>query len=296
MNTLYPSREIYLTTDETKEYEIRSPEIHHADIDFDDAHRHWMKNKRKLANGLYRYICTGMFRNGSQCNRNPLLGKNTCRIHTSIVPKDDGVIVNLFKPKPTQQKGPEPGEIVVKTKPTTHIHQVAKQVIHTLRKNTSPKTFPINDGVAVLPVDYVLEKGIIKFKDTVIDINNETIQVLTVTAMCSSFRELMDALKKYGNIGRLRTPKRIATNHFKIYKIVYHLQLVISFLEGLNEMTKLETKRESVVQLKECILTFMEYDPSIHLHTTKGKWLDISRNMQDDISYVIDDLMDGIDA
>jgi hypothetical protein len=271
-------------------------EIHHADIDFDDSHIHWMKNKRKLTNGLYRYICTGMFRNGSQCNRNPLLGNNTCRIHTSIVPNDDGVIVNLFKPKPTQQKGPEPGEIVVKTKPTTHIHQVAKQVIHTLRKNTSPKTFPIDH---VLPVDYVLpvfEKGVVKFNDTVIDLEKETIQVLTVTGMRASFRELMDALKKYGNIGRLRTPKMVATNQFKIYKIVYHLQLVISFMEGLNEMTKLETKRESVVQLKECILTFMEYDPSKHLHTTTGKWLEISRNMQDDIAYVIDDLMDGIDA
>ena len=114
--------------------------------------------------------------------------------------------------------------------------------------------------------------------------------------MCASFRELMDALKKYGNIGRLRTPKMVATNQFKIYKIVYHLQLVISFLEGLNEMTKLETKRESVVQLKECILTFMEHDPSTHLHTTMGKWLDISRNMQDDIAYVMDDLMDAVNA
>ena len=262
-------------------------EIHHADIDFDDAHLHWMKNKRKLTNGLYRYICTGMFQNGSPCNRNPLVGKNTCRIHVGIVPTDEGVIVEHQNTT---------GEIIVKTKPTTHIHQVAKQIVNTLRSHKTRKTLPINDVDYVLPVDYVLEKGIIKFNETVIDIENETIQVLTVTGMCASFRELFDALKKYGNIGRLRTPKMVTTNHFKIYKVVYHLQLVISFLEGLTKMTKLETKRESIVQLKECILTFMEHDPSTHLHTTAGKWLDISRNMQDDIAYVMDDLMDAVNA
>ena len=80
-------------------------------------------------------------------------------------------------------------------------------------------------------------------------------------------------------------------HRYKIYKVVYHLQLIVSFLEGLNEMTKLDTKRESIMHLKECILRFMEYDPTIHLHTTTGKWFDASRSIQDDIAYVMDELM-----
>lgn len=55
--------------------------VEYTSIDFDDAHNHWIQNKRKLSNGMYRYICVGFFKNGNQCNRNPLVGKNTCKIH-----------------------------------------------------------------------------------------------------------------------------------------------------------------------------------------------------------------------
>jgi hypothetical protein len=270
--------------------EIRDAEIHHDDIDFDDAHTQWIKNKRKLANGLYRYICVGMFQNGKLCNRTPISGKNACRIHMRNDNGDPDVICTPLKSKPVRKPREsvvvlDSEETVVKTK-SGNIRQLVKQMADTLANssNTS-RTLPIND------IHTNRVNGIVRFNDTEIDINKGTIRLLTVSVMSSSFDDLAKALRAYESINRVRTVEMTRKHRYKIYKVVYHLQLIVSFLEGLNEMTKLDTKRESIMHLKECILRFMEYDPTIHLHTTTGKWFDASRNIQDDIAYVMDELL-----
>lgn len=38
-------------------------------IDFDDAHNEWEANKKKLANGMYAYLCMKPLKNGKKCKR-----------------------------------------------------------------------------------------------------------------------------------------------------------------------------------------------------------------------------------
>lgn len=47
-------------------------------IDFDEASAAWNANKKKVANGCYKYICGHKLKNGNRCNRAP-----DCRLHPS---------------------------------------------------------------------------------------------------------------------------------------------------------------------------------------------------------------------
>lgn len=46
------------------------------EIDFDESLRLWNKNKRKIGNGQYKYICGKTLDNGTSC-KNP----RNCRVH-----------------------------------------------------------------------------------------------------------------------------------------------------------------------------------------------------------------------
>ena len=50
-------------------------------IDFDEASKEWMKNKRKLTNGRYEYICNYIHTNGKQCRRTKL----SCQTKNSYI-------------------------------------------------------------------------------------------------------------------------------------------------------------------------------------------------------------------
>ena len=52
-----------------------------VNIDFDDASVQWRANKRRLANGCYRYICMGTTKTGKPCNRRPCEYEDYCKIH-----------------------------------------------------------------------------------------------------------------------------------------------------------------------------------------------------------------------
>ena len=49
-------------------------------IDFDEAHTEWIKNKKKIGNGTYVYICGKPLKNGVLCKN--IDTKNGCSIHT----------------------------------------------------------------------------------------------------------------------------------------------------------------------------------------------------------------------
>jgi hypothetical protein len=53
-----------------------------VDIDFDEASREWHRNKKKLNNGCYSYICSHMLSNGNSCKNRPLLTSSYCKIHS----------------------------------------------------------------------------------------------------------------------------------------------------------------------------------------------------------------------
>jgi len=49
---------------------------------FDNASKEWMKNKRKLKNGIYVYICAFVDKNGTKCTNDVRFRSNqSCEDH-----------------------------------------------------------------------------------------------------------------------------------------------------------------------------------------------------------------------
>jgi hypothetical protein len=69
------------TRSQNKELEVN--------IDFDEASRAWLQNKRRLASGTYNYICGVELKDGSFCQRNPTKFSEYCHFHKSMSTKDE---------------------------------------------------------------------------------------------------------------------------------------------------------------------------------------------------------------
>ena len=52
-----------------------------VNIDFHDASVQWRANKKRLANGCYRYICMGTTKMGKPCNRTAQKYEDYCKNH-----------------------------------------------------------------------------------------------------------------------------------------------------------------------------------------------------------------------
>lgn len=50
-------------------------------INFDEASAAWMKNKRPIGNGMYKYCCTEFTKSGNKCKNKPLINESFCHIH-----------------------------------------------------------------------------------------------------------------------------------------------------------------------------------------------------------------------
>lgn len=52
-----------------------------VEIDFDEAIIEWNKNKRKIENGCYKYLCNYICKSGNLCKREPISGNDYCSTH-----------------------------------------------------------------------------------------------------------------------------------------------------------------------------------------------------------------------
>ena len=265
-------------------------------IDFDEAHTHWTQNKRKLSNGMYRYICTGLFKTGNPCNRSPLDGKNTCRIHDAN-PSTEVVIPKKPKPQPkpkhtTTTTLPSPDSCV----PDTNEASVTKGTfLQNWKKYTDRIRAYIRtrrNMVQTVPVEDPPSHAKL---DLYVDVGNETIQINTTPIMFVRFEELRDALNRYYCIDRVCTPDVIRKNRHDIMDVAYYLQTTMLMLEGLSKMTKLTNKHATIVMMKTHILLFMNYPLRENIHTTEAKWHDISRSIQYKLLTILDDIFLEID-
>lgn len=50
--------------------------IYHVEIDFDEASKAWMENKKKTGDGTHRYVCCN-----NKCNITSLPGERYCKKH-----------------------------------------------------------------------------------------------------------------------------------------------------------------------------------------------------------------------
>ena len=345
--------------------------VEYTSIDFDDAHNHWIQNKRKLSNGMYRYICIGFFKNGNQCNRNPLVGKNACKIHdfpqhTATIlsveesktncdeqydeDKDQTLEEDLYyrpieitKTQKPQPKNTAPNKIVRTPERRMSVgvrglsgdglpskdNEIKQRVpitrfVKSLWKTYRSRTFPM-----VNPTDNTKMNGSKKEQqDPIIDTYKETIRVYNNPLKYAKFKDLQKAFNKYGSIDKVRNPETIYKNRYNIVDVAYYLQMMLLFMEGLDEMTlsfdvkfiyetpKVVSSRipqssnvrrspricqqevihfpDSVMQLKKQLLMFVNYDTNTYLCTTESKWQGIRNNIRDEILYVLDEIFDEI--
>ena len=64
-----------------KERELKEvKQLYEVNIDFDEASRAWMSNKKSIGNGHYKYICT-VEKNGSSCGKSCYKNLLYCWIH-----------------------------------------------------------------------------------------------------------------------------------------------------------------------------------------------------------------------
>lgn len=64
------------TTPYTQPYEV--------EIDFDEAHKEWMKNKIKQENGCYSYKCIHIIRGRTECGKQVYGTTNYCKVHEQV--------------------------------------------------------------------------------------------------------------------------------------------------------------------------------------------------------------------
>lgn len=57
------------------------PPRYEVNIDFDDAHRAWVANKRAMPNSCYKYRCIAITKTGKHCFRSVLKQSDYCGIH-----------------------------------------------------------------------------------------------------------------------------------------------------------------------------------------------------------------------
>jgi hypothetical protein len=272
---------------------------------FDDAHTHWIQNKRKLSNGMYRYICIGVFNTGKPCNRNPLVGQNTCKIHHRTDPtrhEESKIDVetehqNTFIETQQRQKPQSRANETDNIETTTSVqsNDACKQ------KRNHPKWFTIEGfwkSYRTLPVNELTDTRkpanvSHQPKEPILDLYGETIRINLEPTKYVPFKQLQRAFDKYINIDRIRNPETIRKHRYNMLDVAYYLQVMLIFMEGLKEMTKLSTKHVSVMTMKTRLLQFMNCDTSI-LHTTESKWQEISNHIQDEILYVSNAIFDEI--
>lgn len=53
-----------------------------VDINFDEASKYWLANKKKLSNGCYTYVCGALLKNGKFCKRN-IKNNGRCTTHSN---------------------------------------------------------------------------------------------------------------------------------------------------------------------------------------------------------------------
>jgi len=223
-----------------------SKSIFPVEMNFDEAHDAWMTNKRKLANGMYRYICCATTKTGKQCSRTPEPNSDLCLLHRKKT-----------KPIPTAKN---PSFL-------SQIYGLLRQTVYT------------NERLA-----------------PILDVIDETILIRTTPTMRGSFDQLHDMLDYYNSLYDITNDIEKNGLNSDISHLMLCLQLILSFLDGMEELTKLETKRLNVRRIQCRILEFNGYDPLKYIHITSAKWVATSNVMKDHIISMMLYLFEKLDS
>lgn len=128
----------------------------------------------------------------------------------------------------------------------------------------------------------------------IIDVHKETIKIQTNPPIYIRFGELKLAFGKYQNVDRIRNPDTMRKNRYNVVNVAYYLQLMVLLLEGLDEMSALSATDINVIMMKTQMLLFVNYEPNLWLQSTVSQWRAISRQIRDELLYILDDIFDEI--
>ena len=128
----------------------------------------------------------------------------------------------------------------------------------------------------------------------IIDVHKETIKIQTNPPIYIRFGELKSAFGKYQNVDRIRNPDTMRKNKYNVVNVAYYLQLMVLLLEGLDEMPALSATDINVIMMKTQMLLFVNYEPNVWLQCTVSQWRAISRQIRDELLYILDDIFDEI--
>ncbi len=73
------------TRSQTKKENAIAESLHNEFIiDFDEASEAWMQNKKRMGNGMYKYVCAKRGRNNNLCISACLPGEIYCKTHIKM--------------------------------------------------------------------------------------------------------------------------------------------------------------------------------------------------------------------
>ena len=215
-----------------------------VDIDFDEASMAWMANKKRMGNGMYKYVCCAMTKTGKRCSRKNMKDSDHCVVHQELQPKP------VAKP---------PGIL-------TRIRYMFF-------------------GRSTLIVNPIL------------DLKNMTITIhCDPPPLVCSFNDLTKMMLFYRNIHNISTIERIDEARVDRESVLVFLQFVMSFLNGLDELTKMQTKLYKVSELKAQLVQFMGYTGIDCIHCTSSQWAKISDKLKSDLSRIMVLVFDSLPA
>ena len=80
MQTRSQTRELSEIVEPTQQTNFTRP-LFKVEIDFDDASKAWLANKKSIGNGCYKYTCIKITKTGKKCKNDSLRGCEKCRFH-----------------------------------------------------------------------------------------------------------------------------------------------------------------------------------------------------------------------
>ena len=225
-----------------------------VDIDFDEASEGWMTNKRKLANGMYRYICGVNKTNGKKCVRTPQANQSSCWYHSRA---------------PAKQKVAAASSIIDMNSVLTHTRLMLLKG-QVLSKKFSPVADPDIQ--------------------TVLNVKEETIRIPSMPALKRTFNEFRYLMNSLGESNAVSGIEKLQSKRHRLDEVLLCYLLAWSFLEGMKQMSKMETKHSSVVRIQTRLLAFYGYTGVETTHLTLSQWSNITEEIQEHTKTILQEL------
>jgi hypothetical protein len=222
-------------------------------IDFDEASEGWMANKRKLANGMYRYICGFQKTNGKKCVRAPAANQPGCWYHSRSPAKKVAASSSIMD---------------------THSILTHTRVMLLKGQALSKKYSSVADPDM----------------KTVLNMAEETIRIPSMPALKRTFNEFRQLMDLIGKSNAVSSIDKLQSTRPRLDEVLLCYLLAWSFLEGMKQMTKLETKHPIIVKIQTRVLLFYGYTGLETTHLTLSQWANITEEIQEHTKTILREL------